>query len=121
MLRPCALLLKFLGERFSEHGWKEITLSADPEEAIRLVQQLHPAVVITDMNWPKPMMSGAQMARVLKENPQTREIPILLLSAAAKRTSEEDKVLFVGIIEKPFIVSELMLAIEMAIAEKYPN
>lgn len=114
-----AQLLKFLGNFVSEGGWKKISLSEDPEETVRLAQQLHPALVVSDMN--KPIMSGAQMARILKANASTREIPILLLSAWAFRNLKEDEVLFCGILSKPFSPKRLMHAAEMAIAGKYPD
>ena len=113
-----AQLLKFLGNFSSECGWKKISLSKAPEETVRLVQQLHPALVVSDMY--KPIMSGAQMARILKANASTREIPILLLSTGAACISKEDEVLFCDILSKPFSPKRLMHA-EMAIAGKYPD
>ena len=109
-------------ERLMQHaGLEKIALSGDAEETIHLVEQLNPALVVTDMQ--KPSMSGEEMTRILKANPLTARIPVLLLSAICLSEAEGAKYagLFCGFLSKPFSAQELLRTIEMTVAGKYGN
>jgi two-component system cell cycle response regulator len=49
------------------------------EQAIARVHESHPDLVLLDIMMPR--MSGFEACRVLKEDPQTRDIPIIVVTA----------------------------------------
>ena len=78
------------------------------EEGLMVVSEDAPDVIVLD--WMLPSVSGIEVCRRLKMNPETRAIPIIMLSA---KSEEVDKVrgLETGAddyVVKPYSVSELM-------------
>lgn len=71
-----------------------------------------PEAIIMDINLPG--MSGVDALRVLRERPETKDVPVIALTAAA---SERDKVRgmqagFYRYLTKPVKVDELVSALE---------
>ncbi|HEX2608149.1 MAG TPA: ATP-binding protein [Flavisolibacter sp.] len=58
-----------------------VRMAKDGKEALSLVQQEQPHLVISDIMM--PVMDGIQLLRELKRNPETEAIPVILLSARA--------------------------------------
>jgi two-component system, OmpR family, alkaline phosphatase synthesis response regulator PhoP len=99
-----AMLIKHALER-SGDAHVEIVPSGD--EALRAAAQSQPDLVILDLNL--PVLSGTEVCRVLRAQPATAHIPIIMLTA---RTSEADRVggLDLGAddyVTKPFSLREL--------------
>jgi CheY-like chemotaxis protein len=57
--------------------------ASDGVEAIESAQRLMPDVIV--MDYQLPAINGCEAARAIKEDPRTRHIPILLLTANAER------------------------------------
>jgi len=82
--------------------------AADAEQAEELIIDAPPDLVLLD--WMLPGISGAQLARRLRDDPMTAELPIIMLTA---RGEEEDKVRALengadDYITKPFSPKELI-------------
>ena len=89
----------------------EVMSADNGEDAVLMVQEEHPNVVVLD--WMMPKLSGLEVCRQLRSNKETKAIPIILLSA---RSEDVDKVrgLEIGAddyVSKPFSVVELMARI----------
>jgi two-component system phosphate regulon response regulator PhoB len=81
-------------------------------EALARARTLVPSVVVLDLNLPD--VSGIDVCRLLRADPQTREVPILMLTA---RANEGDRVqgLETGADDylcKPFNMRELVLRVQ---------
>jgi two-component system phosphate regulon response regulator PhoB len=86
--------------------------AATGAEALARARSAQPQVVVLDLNLPD--VSGTDVCRLLKADPQTRAIPILMLTA---RGSESDRIegLELGAddyVAKPFSVREVVLRVE---------
>lgn len=86
----------------------EVVVARDGEEALERVAEGLPDLILLD--WMMPHVSGLEVCRRLRARPETRGIPILMLSA---RSEEVDKVrgLETGAddyVIKPYSVAELM-------------
>lgn len=57
----------------------EIITAMDGQEALELVQRMRPQLLITDLQM--PILSGLEVAARMHNNEQTRDIPVLLLTA----------------------------------------
>ena len=85
-----------------------VTQADNGEDAMMLVDEEEPDIIILD--WMMPKVSGIEVCRRLKMRPETRGIPVIMLSA---RAEEVDRVrgLETGAddyVVKPYSVLELM-------------
>lgn len=65
----------------------QIATAADGLEALEKVQEDPPDLVVLDVMMPR--MSGFEVCRKLKSDPQTREIPILMVTALTEMVDIE--------------------------------
>jgi PAS domain S-box-containing protein len=96
----------------SEFERIELLTALTAEAGIELVRRHRPTVVIMDVNLPG--MSGIEATRRLREWPETREIPVIGLSAAAMPRDRElaTEVGFFRYLTKPFDVEDMISALE---------
>ncbi|MCP4138263.1 MAG: ABC transporter substrate-binding protein [bacterium] len=57
------------------------------KEAVELVYEIRPNLVLMDMKM--PVMTGYEALKILKEDPATREIPIIAITASAMKQDEQ--------------------------------
>ena len=93
----------------------------DGEEAMLMVAEVAPDIVVLD--WMLPNVSGIEVCRRLKSNPETRGIGVLMLSA---RAEEVDRVrgLETGAddyVVKPYSVVELMARVRAQLRRTRPS
>jgi PAS domain S-box-containing protein len=96
-------------------GWGYRTVGVrDGESALREAMRLHPDVILLDMLMPG--MNGADTLAALRRRPDTRCIPVVILSALKPepRVAEAPKV--VEWVEKPFREEGLLGALEEAVS-----
>ena len=91
------------------------------EEAMLIVSEDPPDVIVLD--WMMPHLSGIEVCRRIKSAPDTRAIPIIMLSA---RTEEVDRVrgLEMGAddyVIKPYAVSEFMARVRAQLRRVRPS
>lgn len=91
------------------------------EEGLLLVEEDMPDIIVLD--WMMPNLSGIEVCRRLKTRPETRGIPIIMLSA---RSEEVDKVrgLETGAddyVVKPYSVIELMARVRTQLRRVRPS
>lgn len=82
------------------------------QEALEQVQKEHPALVITDILMPK--MDGYTLAHRLRSNAQTRQIPLIFLSATYVTPEDKQFAISLGavrFIEKPIDTEEFLLTV----------
>lgn len=85
----------------------DVEISSDGEEALVSVRDRAPDIVILD--WMLPKVSGIEVCRRIRSTPETRNLPIVMLTA---RSEESDRIrgLDTGAddyITKPFSTNEL--------------
>src|SRR3954468_1159257 len=99
-----AMLIKHALER---SGDAQVDIVPSGDEALRAATQSQPDLLILDLNL--PVLSGTEVCRVMRAQPGTAHIPIIMLTA---RTSEADRVAGLDLgaddyISKPFSLREL--------------
>ncbi len=90
------------------------------EEAMMLIDEQAPDLIILD--WMMPLLSGIEVCRRVKTRPETRQIPVIMLSA---RSEEVDAVrgLDTGAddyVVKPYNLSELMARVRTQLRRARP-
>ena len=99
----------------------EVVVAADGEEALTLVSERLPDIIILD--WMLPKISGIEVCRRLRQRSESRNVPIIMLTA---RGEESDRIrgLDTGAddyIVKPFAMSELSARIRAVLRRIRPG
>ncbi|MCK9508972.1 MAG: phosphate regulon transcriptional regulator PhoB [Pigmentiphaga sp.] len=99
----------------------KVLRAADAEQAQTLIRAELPDLILLD--WMMPGMSGVTLARKLRSEDRTKEVPIIMLTA---KGAEQDKVdgLEAGAddyITKPFSPKELMARIKAVLRRRAPQ
>lgn len=76
-----------VGQRLRTMGFNVVE-ACDGEEAFELAKEIHPDLVLTDLQMPG--MSGIELCTKMKQCEQTREIPAILLTARGYLLSEAE-------------------------------
>ncbi len=98
----------------------DVTLSGDGEDALMKVEDSLPDIIILD--WMLPKISGIEVCRRLRSKPETRNIPIIMLTA---RSEEADRIrgLETGAddyLTKPFSTNELIARVRAVLRRIRP-
>ena len=100
--------------RFAGH---EVTAASNGEEAVQLAPKEKPDLILMDVRMPR--MTGYDACRVMKADPNLRDIPVVFLSAKGQE-SEIQTGLDVGAEEyllKPFAPDQLTERVKAILAK----
>jgi two-component system phosphate regulon response regulator PhoB len=105
-----APLLTLLRYNLEKQGFR-VEEAADGQEALMRVSEARPDLVLLD--WMLPALSGIEVCRQLRRRPNTRDLPIIMVTA---RTEDQDAVRALDIgaddyIAKPFVMEALLARI----------
>ncbi|HEX5164454.1 MAG TPA: response regulator [Thermomicrobiales bacterium] len=83
-----------------------LTRALDGKAALGLALQERPDLILMDLRL--PTVDGGDAIRILKSNPETREIPIIAVSASSTLRAEAAGLPVDAVISKPFDVDSLL-------------
>ena len=114
---PIQILLSY---NLESEGYR-VRHTAEGEEVAQLVADERPDLIVLD--WMLPGISGIEVCRLLRAKPETRDIPIIMLTA---RSEEAERVrgLATGADDymvKPFSVPELLARIRTILRRVNPD
>lgn len=124
--QPCVLVVEdesaqreVLQYNLEAEGFR-VVMAVNGDEALLFLREEKPDLVVLD--WMLPNVSGIEICRRVKANPETRAIPIIMLSA---RSEETDRVrgLETGAddyVVKPYSVVELMARLRTQLRRTRP-
>jgi len=104
-------IIELLSYNLSREGF-EVTTAMDGEEALKKIRAKSFDLVILDLMMPG--IQGLELCRILRNDPRTKELPIIMLTA---KTEEVDRILGLEMgaddyISKPFSPRELIARIK---------
>lgn len=104
--------LKVLSQAIASSGW-EILIATDGKSAIEQAEYAHPDLILLDVIMPD--IDGFQTCAELKQNPITKNIPVIFLSALNDKFDKVQGLLIGGVdyITKPFQVEEVLARIQV--------
>jgi CheY-like chemotaxis protein len=73
----------FITTLLETNGYKPLA-ATDGKEGLELARKVKPALIILDVMMPKE--SGINMYRDLRNDPQLKDVPVIMLSALSKKT-----------------------------------
>lgn len=114
-----AALVELLTYNLEKAGF-QTTVARDGEEAMLAVAEDKPDLVLLD--WMLPYVSGIEICRRLRRNPETRDLPVILLTA---RGEEGDRIRGLesgadDYVVKPFSPSELIARVRAVMRRTRP-
>jgi CheY-like chemotaxis protein len=76
-------ILELVSVALGRDGY-ELLLASNGEEALEVALERRPSLAVLDVMMPR--LDGCEVTRFLRENPLTRSMPVILLSAFAEDT-----------------------------------
>ena len=114
---PIQILLTY---NLQAEGFR-VRATANGEDVAHLVNEERPDLIVLD--WMLPGISGIEVCRLLRSRPETREIPVIMLTARGEE-NERVRGLATGAddyIVKPFSVPELLARIKTILRRVNPD
>jgi len=114
-----AALVTLLRYNLEREGFR-VAAARDGEEALLLAREQKPDLVLLD--WMLPLLSGIEVCRQLRRIPETRAVPIIMLTA---RGEEGDKLRGLDsgaddYVTKPFSPTELVARVRAVLRRSRP-
>ncbi|MCI0553567.1 MAG: response regulator [Anaerolineae bacterium] len=113
-------ILELLDTTLKFKGYRVVT-AHNGVEALDAIEQEHPTLIIADILMPR--MDGFSLVHRLRLNPQTRDIPVIFLSATYVTPEDKDFALTIGVtrfIEKPVDIESFLPMIANFIKQGEP-
>ena len=113
-------ILKLLETTLKFSGYRVIT-ARNGNEALDVVRQEHPMIVIADIMMPK--LDGFGFVHRLRINPETRGIPVVFITATFVSRDDREFALNIGatrFIQKPLNLDEFLITIEKLMNQGAP-
>ena len=113
-------ILRLLEETLKFKGYQAVT-AYNGQEALEIVRRQRPALIITDIMMPK--LDGFGLVHRLRINPETRDIPVIFLTATYVALEDKAFALNIGatrFIEKPVNFERFLDTISELLAQGPP-
>ena len=97
----------------------DVQTAGDGEEAWELIEAQRPDVLVTDYQMPR--LDGFGLTQRVRENSDTRDLPVLMLTAKGFELSREElaeKWNVMAVVAKPFSPRELLQTVEKILARE---
>jgi len=110
-------VLALLNDSLTSYGF-EVTACKEPKKVLGQIKSIKPDVILLDLLMPD--LGGFEICEILNNDPQTRGIPIIIISGFGDLVDIKKayKLGAVGYFVKPFTLSNLQKEIDKVIANK---
>jgi CheY-like chemotaxis protein len=115
-------ILELIDTTLKFKGGYRVGTAHNGEEALEAIRQERPALVITDILMPR--MDGFSLVHRLRLDPETRNIPVVFLSATYVAPEDKAFAALIGasrFLEKPIDIDQLMGTISELLAQEIPS
>ena len=110
-------LQKTFGEILKQEGY-EMTSALDGESGLRLAKDKKPDLILLDLILPK--LHGLEVLKKLKEDPETKEVPIVILTNL-EEVGDVEKALELGattyLVKESYRLEEVVKKIKKTLGE----
>jgi chemosensory pili system protein ChpA (sensor histidine kinase/response regulator) len=111
---------KFVGRMLEKAGYR-VKLAGDGLEALEIVSQTHCDLVVTDLEMPRT--NGYELMTHLRQNPETRDIPVMVVTsrAGAKHREQALRQGAIAFLVKPVQEEQFVAAVAAVIGAATEN
>jgi DNA-binding response OmpR family regulator len=106
-------ILDVVAQVLMDEGYEVLTAGGG-RAAVKLAREHLPRLILLDLMMPE--MNGWQVVAELRASPQTRSIPILILSARRDTELMANDLKVSSYLEKPFDLDELLACVQRLLA-----
>jgi two-component system alkaline phosphatase synthesis response regulator PhoP len=112
-------IVQVVAIKLRNNGFEVIT-AENGAEGLELAIQERPNLIVSD--YQMPVMSGLEMIENLRAKPETRDIPVVMLTARGFAIEDEKKQQLgvAACLSKPFSPRELLQSIESVLHQNSP-
>src|SRR5512147_3225799 len=113
-------ILRLLAETLKFKGYRAIT-ARNGQEALEAVQREHPMLVMTDIMMPK--LDGFGLVHRLRINPETRNIPVIFITATFISPEDKAFALDIGVtrfLQKPLDMDVFLHTLDHLLKQSEP-
>jgi CheY-like chemotaxis protein len=89
-----------------ERAGYQVTIAGSGREALALLPQVQPALVISDVLMPN--MGGLELAKAIRTDPALNSIKVVLMSSVTQPASSD---VYEAFIQKPFDIDEVLAVV----------
>lgn len=100
------------------HSGFHVETAANGEIAFLLLNNINPDIILLDITMPQ--MDGFEFCKILKENSETKDIPVIFLTGVGSEIGTRLQSLMVGAIDyitKPYESDELIQKIQLHVEQ----
>ncbi len=104
--------------KFKKAGY-DVQIAGDGEEAWEAIEEQKPDILITDCQMPR--LDGFALVQRVRENPDTEDLPVLMLTAKGYELSHEEmaeKWNVIAVVAKPFSPRELLKKVDEILVDE---
>src|SRR5712671_5945411 len=112
-----SMLIRYTLCRFLDERGFAVESATNGVEALQILERVRPDLIFTDMQMPK--MSGSELITALKKNPETANIPIIIVAGRASGFDEKEKRADFAIFKDIDIESQLEKALDAVLGNAY--
>lgn len=105
-----------------QHAGFRVAQAHNGLQALERAVELTPDVVVTDLNIPG--IDGFELTRRLKQDPRTRDVPVLAVTGYAAFAADPDRAHRAGcdaVLEKPYSAADLETAIRRILDDNHKS
>ena len=102
-----------------ERAGYDVQIAGDGQEAWEAIELQKPDLLITDCQMPR--LDGLGLVQRVRENPDTRDLPVLMLTAKSYELSQEEMSArwnVIAVMAKPFSPRELLRLVEEVLRDQ---
>jgi CheY-like chemotaxis protein len=114
-----SMLIRHTVCRFLEERGYTVESATNGEEALPIVKKIRPNIIITDMQMPK--MSGSEFITALKAQPETADIPIVIVAGKNSGFKAKEHRANFAIFKDIDIESQLAKALDAVLSNNTPK
>jgi CheY-like chemotaxis protein len=110
--------LEIVKLNLEETGKYEVKTLSDAKDILTVVKRIRPDIILLDLVMPS--LGGIEACEILNNDPETRLIPLIILSALTK-DADKAKAFKLGVtdyLEKPIRTADLLNVIERCLKDK---
>jgi CheY-like chemotaxis protein len=111
-----SMLIRHTVCRFLEERGFAVESAINGREALAVLQQVKPDLIITDMQMPE--MGGSELITALKSKAETADIPIVIVAGRASGFHEKEKRAQFAIYKDIDIIEQLEKALAATVGER---
>lgn len=111
------MLIRYTVCRFLEERGFAVESATNGLEALKILERVHPDLIVTDMQMPK--MSGSELITALKQDPKRAGIPIIIVAGRASGFDEKEKRANFAIYKDIDIEAQLAKALDAVMGKSY--